>query len=150
MKRSKSQIIEDWQSIFLSRVDKIKDVEKKVHLLRSRVCELEKQNKRLKNLISGSSLNINKDEPIKLTKASEFYKSFKWLKLRHHVLSTRNKKCNLCGSYDQLQVDHILPRSLYPEKSLDENNLQILCKDCNYGKLNSLPVDLKTIKLRDR
>jgi len=35
-----------------------------------------------------------------------------------------------------LHVDHIKPRSKYPELSLTFSNLQILCEDCNFGKSN--------------
>ncbi len=33
-----------------------------------------------------------------------------------------------------LHVDHIKPRSKYPDLALDINNLQILCESCNLGK----------------
>jgi hypothetical protein len=40
-----------------------------------------------------------------------------------------------CGAKDGApHIDHIKPRSKYPELELDEDNLQVLCKDCNYGK----------------
>ncbi|MBO1271601.1 HNH endonuclease [Shewanella sp. 4t3-1-2LB] len=68
-----------------------------------------------------------------------FYLSRAWLDLRHEVLSSREHRCNLCHRSVAehgiaLEVDHILPRSRYPELALDINNLQILCYECNRGK----------------
>jgi 5-methylcytosine-specific restriction endonuclease McrA len=33
-----------------------------------------------------------------------------------------------------LHVDHIVPRYKAPHRSLDIENLQVLCRDCNIGK----------------
>jgi X-X-X-Leu-X-X-Gly heptad repeat protein len=40
-----------------------------------------------------------------------------------------------------LHVDHIKPRSLYPARALDPENLQVLCRDCNLGKSNKDATD---------
>lgn len=70
-------------------------------------------------------------------KAINFYKSEEWQRLRYKTMSNSNRQCVLCGaSNTELHVDHIKPRSLYPKLALDPNNLQILCKACNYGKGN--------------
>ena len=45
----------------------------------------------------------------------------------------------------KLHVDHIKPRSKYHELELDFNNLQILCEDCNLGKLNINEEDFRNI-----
>ena len=44
--------------------------------------------------------------------------------------------CQRCGFSDKeiMIVDHILPRSVYPELELDINNLQTLCPNCNAKK----------------
>lgn len=34
-----------------------------------------------------------------------------------------------------MHVDHIKPRSKYPALELVLSNLQVLCEDCNLGKL---------------
>lgn len=39
-----------------------------------------------------------------------------------------------CGEKKKLHVDHIKPRSKYPELQLTLSNLQVLCHDCNMGK----------------
>lgn len=63
------------------------------------------------------------------------------VEVRNYVFQEDNYKCVLCGSKEELQVDHIT--SVYKGwksdiqleviNSLD--NLQTLCKPCNAGKL---------------
>lgn len=69
---------------------------------------------------------------------TSFYRSSSWRKLRFSVIAERESKCCACGATPKdgisLHVDHIKPRSKYPELALDPNNLQILCEDCNLGK----------------
>jgi len=74
-----------------------------------------------------------------------FYESREWRELRYKALLKNNGKCELCGSgkHDgvKLHVDHIKPRSLYPDLQLVEDNLQVLCEDCNLGKSNKDDTD---------
>ncbi len=71
--------------------------------------------------------------------SKEFYKSREWKELRIAVLSVCDK-CMLCGASKEsgavLHVDHIKPRSLWPELSLSIENMQILCGPCNMAKSN--------------
>jgi len=71
---------------------------------------------------------------------AKFYKSKEWQELRYKALKHYGNKCHLCGRSPKdgvvIHVDHILPRSIYPEFALVFNNLQILCDDCNHGKGN--------------
>jgi len=70
----------------------------------------------------------------------DFYSSKKWKELRYVALQQSGGGCELCGARASdgvsLHVDHIKPRSHYPELQLSLGNLQILCEDCNYGKSN--------------
>jgi 5-methylcytosine-specific restriction endonuclease McrA len=70
----------------------------------------------------------------------KFYKSLAWRELRYEALRNTGGCCCCCGARAsdgiQLHVDHIKPRSKYPELQLDLENLQILCDDCNIGKSN--------------
>tara|TARA_Y100000780_G_scaffold231336_1_gene256437 strand:+ start:706 stop:1131 length:426 start_codon:yes stop_codon:yes gene_type:complete len=72
---------------------------------------------------------------------TDFYRTQEWRSLRVEVLAESNRRCLLCGNSPQhgitLHVDHIKPRSLFPELALDKNNLQVLCEDCNLGKMTS-------------
>ena len=56
-----------------------------------------------------------------------------------------NGCCVLCGSPPTvgkpLHVDHIKPRSFFPELELVISNLQVLCADCNLGKSNFDQID---------
>ena len=64
----------------------------------------------------------------------------KWQEVRFDALKLGNGKCCLCGRSAKdgtiLHVDHIKPKSLYPELAFEVTNLQVLCEDCNMGKSN--------------
>jgi 5-methylcytosine-specific restriction endonuclease McrA len=80
--------------------------------------------------------------PVKPAKgrSQRFYSSFAWRRLRYRVLSEHDGRCQACGrgAVDGivLNVDHIEPLSKAWERRLDPTNLQVLCGDCNHGKLN--------------
>jgi hypothetical protein len=42
--------------------------------------------------------------------------------------------CMCCGEKRYLTIDHIYPKSLYPEYTNNPNNLQLLCVTCNNEK----------------
>jgi hypothetical protein len=67
-------------------------------------------------------------------KVESFYDSTEWKKLRYSVLLKNSRECMACGSIENIHVDHIKPRSQYPDLQLVEDNLQILCEPCNIGK----------------
>lgn len=70
-------------------------------------------------------------------KPNGFYETRQWQELRYRVLRHYGRQCMLCGSVGgELHVDHIKPRSLYPNLELTFDNLQILCRPCNMGKSN--------------
>ena len=78
----------------------------------------------------------------------KFYSSSHWLELRVRVLENNKCCCMMCGASPKedgikLHVDHIKPRSKYPELSLDYNNLQVLCEACNIGKSNYYETDYR-------
>lgn len=46
--------------------------------------------------------------------------------------------CNQCGkSFKEIEVDHIIKRSVDPSRIYDETNLQLLCHDCHWIKDNT-------------
>ena len=71
-------------------------------------------------------------------KAAEFYLTDEWRRVRYQALRKHGGACQCCGRRatpgSPLHVDHIKPRSRFPELALDVNNLQVLCADCNLGK----------------
>ena len=77
-----------------------------------------------------------------LAKARNFFASREWLGARYEALLKHGRDCMCCGVLAQpAHVDHIKPRSKYPELALDVNNLQILCRECNLGKSNTDETD---------
>ena len=89
----------------------------------------------------------------KLYKSDDnFYTSKEWRTLRYRVLKKHRAVCIVCGrTYRQhgvvIHVDHVQPRSKFPELELDETNLQIMCEDCNVGKSNKDCIDWKNREL---
>lgn len=71
---------------------------------------------------------------------AEFYSTREWRQLRYIALRNAEGRCQCCGGMASdglsLHVDHIKPRSRFPELELSLDNLQILCEDCNLGKLD--------------
>lgn len=68
-----------------------------------------------------------------------FYTSQPWRSLRYAALKKHGAACQCCGGTAKstgspLHVDHIKPRSKYPDLELRLDNLQVLCEDCNMGK----------------
>jgi len=103
---------------------------------------------KLKSSKNNKNQNKNKIKKQKVTKLSskEFYMSKEWRILRVKVLEKFECKCMMCGRSPKehgivIHVDHIKPRSNYPELALSFNNLQLLCEDCNLGKLNRYETD---------
>jgi len=74
-----------------------------------------------------------------------FLESREWLDLRYRMLNKHKGCCQLCGNRasegNPIQVDHIKPRSKYPQLALTESNLQVLCRRCNLGKSNKDETD---------
>lgn len=69
-----------------------------------------------------------------------FYQSDEWRAVRYLALKAAKGACQCCGTrgtkFTPLHVDHIKPRSKFPDLSLVASNLQVLCRDCNLGKSN--------------
>ena len=78
-------------------------------------------------------------------KYQAFYDSPQWREIRYKALKMNNGKCELCGASKadgtMLHVDHIKPRSKFPDLELEISNLQVLCKECNLGKSNKDDTD---------
>lgn len=76
---------------------------------------------------------------------NKFYKSLEWRVLRYKFLKESRGYCSICGRNAKhgaiLHVDHIVPLSKDWSRRLDETNLQVLCEDCNIGKLNTDAID---------
>ena len=89
-------------------------------------------------------------KPLTITKKIatdiDFYSSWEWKKVRYNVLLKYGRRCMCCGATPPdavMVVDHIKPRKKYPELSLNIDNLQVLCNDCNMGKSNDNYTDFR-------
>ena len=78
----------------------------------------------------------------------DFYQTKEWKSLRAWALKKYGAKCQKCSSTQDIQVDHILPRSLFPRLKLNKANLGILCKACNLKKAARIEKDYRTIRFR--
>jgi 5-methylcytosine-specific restriction endonuclease McrA len=67
-----------------------------------------------------------------------FYACIQWRTLRYLALKNCEGRCQSCGATAadgvRIHVDHIKPRSRFPNLALSLENLQVLCDDCNIGK----------------
>ncbi len=80
---------------------------------------------------------LNEDK-LKFILSDQFYNSTDWKQVREQAFSTYEKICVECGCIEKLAVDHIYPRSKFPEKALELSNTQILCLRCNSSKGNRI------------
>jgi 5-methylcytosine-specific restriction endonuclease McrA len=113
---------------------------------------LEKSNKESAN----QGLRVLQDAWIVLQNSpdvlsKDFLHSKAWKRLRYQALKLHGNKCQCCGASPSigavLNVDHILPRRLFPESALQIENLQVLCGDCNEGKGNWDMTSFKELKV---
>lgn len=73
-----------------------------------------------------------------------FYGTPEWQGLRYLALKRDGGRCLACGTTERLHVDHVKPRSRYPELELELSNLQTLCEPCNLAKGSSDETDWRT------
>lgn len=67
-----------------------------------------------------------------------FYATPEWRAIREVIIRRDGRTCRKCSCHIILEfdltVDHIRPRSRFPELALDATNLQVLCRSCNASK----------------
>lgn len=73
--------------------------------------------------------------------------SLMWVNMRRMLLRLADYKCMKCGDFEHLQIDHIYPKSIYPNRLWDLSNMQILCHSCNLEKGRSVK-DYRTEKFK--
>lgn len=66
------------------------------------------------------------------------WKGGSWASLRRMALNRDNHTCKSCNLYapDIVQVDHVKPKSKFPELKLVLSNLTTLCPNCHSRKSN--------------
>lgn len=106
--------------------------------------------KRLTNENSELRSKLNRlehEESPRYAHVDPFFISKEWRKLRYRALTLYGHKCACCKTTKGvMHVDHIKPRSRYPELALEFDNLQILCESCNLGKSNLDETDWRAHK----
>jgi hypothetical protein len=72
--------------------------------------------------------------------AKDFYASKEWASVRYAALLKADGRCACCGASRNdgavMHVDHVKPRSKFPELALSLDNMQVLCNLCNTAKSN--------------
>jgi HNH endonuclease len=67
-----------------------------------------------------------------------FYTTPEWRTARLAVIHRDGRVCKMCSLHILLKrditVDHVRPRSKFPQLALDLGNLQVLCRSCNSSK----------------
>jgi 5-methylcytosine-specific restriction endonuclease McrA len=67
-----------------------------------------------------------------------------WRLLRAATKEAHPSQCANCltdfpaGQLNAFHVDHVFPKSIWPERELDPFNVQLLCPDCNRIKGTSI------------
>ena len=94
-----------------------------------------------------SSLSVNDLAKQIRRSGDDFLYSAEWRALRKNVLDRYGYKCMCCGAEPKdlrkINVDHIKPRRHFPDLALDEENLQVLCSNCNKKKGNRHHTDYR-------
>ncbi len=92
------------------------------------------------DLLSQGFLNEALARGKRTTPAKDFYSSREWASARYAALIRSQGRCSCCGASRAdgavMHVDHIKPRSKFPELALVLENLQVLCDLCNVAKSN--------------
>ena len=116
------------------------------------------ENSLRKNSVIKNAVNWNKNNKEKIKAYMVIYRrnnpekfpdNFKTLYLRKDFLEDKDLICNHCKKeflYEEVEVDHIKCRKLFPELIYEHFNLQILCKPCHRIKTNKDLVLIKRIK----
>lgn len=95
------------------------------------VAEISKKFPQVKKSLLYKYLRIYNLEKFKSEPKNALFHSKEWHDLKERALKRDNYKCTKCGHKgsfrNPLQLEHKLPRSLYPELTWDLNNVIILC-----------------------
>lgn len=122
--------------------ERTKNTEDASHVKKCFDCEVMIRQSRTRNRCKPCRKKQKKKSTLKRVKTIDFYNSTEWQKLRYSTLKKYARTCMVCFRKNlELHVDHIKPRSKFPELELEASNLQVLCKDCNFGKSNYDEID---------
>ena len=96
--------------------------------------------------IKSGILELAEERKKRIEEEQLFYSSPEWAKLRDIVINEEGRVCAQCHRHikndSDVTVDHIRPRSKYPDLALKRENLRVLCRKCNSAKKDRELVDL--------
>ncbi|MFC1869686.1 HNH endonuclease [Chloroflexota bacterium] len=91
-----------------------------------------------KEKVNARIFELAEERRQKIEEQEIFYDSPEWMVMRSKVIEEEGPVCNECKKNipvkRDISVDHIKPRSKYPELALDRTNLRVLCRSCNSRK----------------
>ena len=115
---------------------------------------LEKPRSHRTSRIHQLTIALAQDRADRMSDRELFYSSPEWRALRQQVIKEDGTTCAECGvrinSSKDITVDHIVPRSLYPELALKRDNLQVLCRSCNSSKGDRNTVSPLSLTVKSR
>lgn len=88
------------------------------------------------------------ETPKKKRKKKYRLRAKEWKILRALVIDILGTACLKCGfnAGEKIHVDHIKPKSKFPELAMEIDNLQVLCRRCNFEKAASDTTDYRQAK----
>ena len=93
-------------------------------------------------VVDNELIELAKIRKKQIEEAKRFYASPEWQHLRQKIINSHKNICKNCGKTitekNDITIDHILPRSKFPENELEMSNMQILCRSCNSSKGNKI------------
>lgn len=115
---------------------------------------LQKQVEKRKTAARLAAFSTNELAALICKSTDGFLWSPEWRALRKKVLDRYGYRCMCCGSEPKdlrkINVDHIKPRKYFPELALVEDNLQVLCGECNKRKGNRHQTDYRAAMPKQR
>lgn len=66
------------------------------------------------------------------------------------LIKKYGNKCMCCKANEKIELDHIYPVSVFPNKANDLNNLQLFCKECNKNKGNRYIINFKELTVNEK
>ncbi|SDJ61389.1 HNH endonuclease [Jeotgalicoccus aerolatus] len=143
----------DFKTMFDNCTDNIRDTEKrsKARIIGYKADIEENRKKYITNMKSFEIFEEKFSSPISSAHFEIFKKDMSWLYTNKYVKkngkgrqyydliksNVKNNRCPYCLHFDIEDLDHYLPKSVYPSLSLTTENLIPACKTCNTKKSES-------------
>ena len=92
-----------------------------------------KLRREIENPPTARAAEVETERRRKRRERAAFERSQEWRELAA-LVKREQPFCAQCGSTENLHADHIKPKSRFPELRLVRENIQMLCKRCNFRK----------------